>query len=389
MKDYGTVSGDTVHSYSPLAVHLAEGGGYRVFDEPYMRYPPLFPLFIAFIYRVTGHADTDNTVYRYAVLALQSVTVVFLYAAAREFFGRARALFASLLWLFHPVVLLFAASRYAWNAASLLLFFFFAGLYFYVSALNRDNALKCAPAGFVLGLSALVWPGTSYLWLPFSLAPFILKKARPWLSSAVFTVFFLLPIMAWSWVVYKNTGAWAVSDNLFTSMSDGLTYETSGAFETSALVHRARAFISLESAEETRRILAFYLSELANHPLDLAGFLAVKAARAWYATISETGDFRIFVFQLPYLALGMAGLCLAWREERRKTVFLLAVIFYLWTVTVSVLAILRYMMPALGLMAMFGGFAVERIVARLSGGKKRQDLDMLGAGKHVEGDGLA
>ncbi len=388
LKDSGRVPGDTLYSYSPLAVHLLEGKGYRIFEEPYMRYPPGFPLFIAFFYKLTGQMDETNTAYRFGVIFLQSLTVLFLFATAREFFGARKALFAALLWLFHPVLILFTASLYAWNAASLLLFFFFSGMYFYAVALKQGKDQAFIPAGFLLGLSALVWPGTSYLWVVLAAAALFLRVPRPFFPVLLFSLFFLVPVVLWSWVVYKNTGIWSVSDNLYPSMYDGLTLCDSLGIGMKTVL-RARQFLDLETGEQTGSILAFYISELRQHPFDLGSFFLIKAARAWYANISESGEMKVLFLQIPYLGLGLTGIFMALKKHRSTAIFLLAVIFYFWAVTVSVLAILRYMMPALGILFMFAGFAAEEMTGAVSARfQKGQNLNMFGPGKHIKRNDL-
>jgi lipopolysaccharide export LptBFGC system permease protein LptF len=69
----------------------------------------------------------------------------------------------------------------------------------------------------------------------------------------------------------------------------------------------------------------------------------------------------IAAVQAPYLIFMVAGLILAWRSGRWRrwlAAFIIMITAYMWLMTISVLSIVRYMGPTLGLLLPFAALAL-------------------------------
>jgi hypothetical protein len=103
----------------------------------------------------------------------------------------------------------------------------------------------------------------------------------------------------------------------------------------------------------TGTIGAYLVSQLVDRPAAVLKLLMLKAANSWYATDSSRYDGIGLLLQLIYIPLLMLGAWGAWRQRgrsRQLTIVICAVGLYFWVMTVMALSIVRYMVPAIGLM---------------------------------------
>jgi hypothetical protein len=168
----------------------------------------------------------------------------------------------------------------------------------------------------------------------------------------------LFPWEAW---VYSEIGEVVpVSTVGASSMRDGLTFAVahkdyrqalSLPDDVSALMQNAA--MQKDQLQSTKDIALFLADEIRVRPQAVLGLLAIKAVRSWYGTDSQRFEILSFVIQSLYLGFASAGVCLAWQKRKttRPLIMLLGVVvLYFWAVTIMVLSILRYMIPAMGLL---------------------------------------
>jgi hypothetical protein len=115
----------------------------------------------------------------------------------------------------------------------------------------------------------------------------------------------------------------------------------------------------------TRRDIAeFFVDAARERPLQLMQLVWWKAKRAWYGTDSQRGEETWLVWiHSAYLVLTMAGAVLLWQRAggaRRWLVVSGLLVLYYWAMTVVVLSIVRYMLPAVGLTFVSQAVLVER-----------------------------
>lgn len=349
---------DVESSYSPAAVSMLEGRGYTVKGSFLTAYPPVFPLFLAGIYKVTGHSGTGNIFYPYAAALLMSFSCAFIYLIARVSFSVRAALLAAALAAGYPFFLILGVTRYAWNAMPLFLFLFYPALFLYLKSLSRGKA-RSFFSGFLLGSSALVWPGSSYLWLPLALVKMFRRQA---LLTVFFIAGFWFLSVLWQGYAFQQTGRWIwfASSNA-PGMSDGMMHTSESKLRYFEFARQAAEKARQKPFESSGDILRFYENRLIQDPKGTIRFLMYKALRPWYGTDSEKFEKQTAAIQCFYLLLGLSGIWICSRKTGEVAWILILTVIYFWAVAFAVLSILRYMMPAMGLMMVFAGAAIDSL----------------------------
>jgi hypothetical protein len=98
---------------------------------------------------------------------------------------------------------------------------------------------------------------------------------------------------------------------------------------------------------------AFILAELSEKPQQVINLYLTKIARSWFGTDSGRFELPILLIQIPYFLLFVYALKTAWDRRGVYRQFAFSVVLfviYFWGMTVMVLSILRYMIPAIGLL---------------------------------------
>jgi len=99
-------------------------------------------------------------------------------------------------------------------------------------------------------------------------------------------------------------------------------------------------------------VAALVLMELRERPFGTIELFLVKMARSFYATDSRRYETAILCFQIPYLILITTSIVRAWRRAPwgAAPVIVIALGAYSFLMTVTALSIVRYMVPAMGLL---------------------------------------
>lgn len=347
---------DTQNIYSPAAVSLATGKDYTVAGKFQTQQPPFFPALLACIYWMTGQAGTENSLYPWVAMALQGLSCGLLYLIARFFVRERTAVAAAVLFAAYPFFAVLGMTKYAWNSMTLFIPIFFSAVYFYLKAMRGRNVFYVL-SGFLLGAAALVWPGGAGAWGVLS-GHALFAGSQPALKKAAGIIlltaaFWLLPAV-WHGYAYQKTGKhiW-FSGNQVASMADGLLRHEGS---------KLRRFHTVDSAITAKKegkfqtpgdFVLFYARQAVQEPAETFRFLIYKALRAWYGTDSEKHEKPIAVLQLFYLLAAGCGLWFCARENPARSVLIVALVVYFWVTAFSVLSILRYMIPAMGLLMIF------------------------------------
>ncbi len=148
--------------YHAFAVSLEEGRGYRSEEQTYTR-PPLYPMFVASVYRLFGRGNLKAV---YVIQALLGALVCNLvYEMARRPFGSAVALLASVLMLVNfPSI---ATSTLLLTECLFTLCFL--GAFF---SLQKGTQTDIVFSGFFFGIATLI-KGMTFL-LPFVAAGYLI-----------------------------------------------------------------------------------------------------------------------------------------------------------------------------------------------------------------------
>ena len=93
--------------------------------------------------------------------------------------------------------------------------------------------------------------------------------------------------------------------------------------------------------------------EAGRAPVAFAKLMLIKMARSWYGIDSRIMEGPTIVLQTAYLALILWGSVYAWRQGgalRRMIAGNWLFVLYFWAMTITVVPLLRYMAPVMGLL---------------------------------------
>ncbi len=378
------VGGDYSAFYEPVArTILATGRPLHVDGLAATRYPPGYPFILAGLFgfsRMAGIAET--IVLQMFALCMSGVSGLLLYRIARDVWPAGPALAAPLLWAVCPHVLWLSSLE-----TSELVFC----AVFYAACVCLWRALihsEPTPGRFLLP-GVLI--GVAMLIRPILIGGGVLLSAVMWLalsgrlpvrSRVMAIVLFLTGTLAivapWEAWVYRESGRLILlSDGGVPGMRDGLTFATNlkgfrGGVavppDVEAVMRGIQAqYQHLHTAGDVLRVVREQARE---YPMGVARLFGIKAARSWYGTDSHARENLVLAIQVIFLLPVVAGAVVALRQPSPRLRLLLIVIasftLYFWAMTILVLSIVRYMVPAMGLLFTLAPGAVVAARAAMS-----------------------
>lgn len=141
--------------YDRIAVSLAQGTGYSLASDktdPTAWRPPLYPLFLASIYRVAGHGYLPV---RIVQAILSTLTVLLIVLWAYTLFGGVSACFSALIASVYPAFYAFYFSSTSLLTETLYVLLFTGVLFTLYAYFNRPSWPLALVSGFLWGLSNL------------------------------------------------------------------------------------------------------------------------------------------------------------------------------------------------------------------------------------------
>ena len=102
-----------------------------------------------------------------------------------------------------------------------------------------------------------------------------------------------------------------------------------------------------------QNILTVLVQEFRLRPMDVISLYAFKALRSWYATDSGRFEMPSIFLQGLYFVAIIVSSGKSWQRggrARHMAVAAWLILGYFWFITIAVLSILRYMLPAIGLL---------------------------------------
>jgi hypothetical protein len=109
----------------------------------------------------------------------------------------------------------------------------------------------------------------------------------------------------------------------------------------------------LSESKSLDSVVKVILEELQTQPHAVIKLFAIKAARSWFGTDSQRLENLIILIQVPYLCLALSGTWAIWRSGgtiKSMAVGIWLIVMYFWAMSILGLSILRYMVPAMGLL---------------------------------------
>lgn len=341
---------------------------------------PLYPLFLAGVYRIFGHS---LLAVRLVQALLGSATSVLVYFVGRRVAGRATGAVAGFLAALYAMAIHFDSEILR---SSLVVFLAVLSLHLFLSAPANSRAIRWGVAGFVLGLGAIARP-TLLAFIPLAVVWTYVRTRRARVASAAAAIIVaataLAPAAAVTAVNYVSTGQFVlVSSNggLNFFLGNNPDYE-----ETVSLRPGTRwTLLNREPGVNPRTDPAgwsrYYYGKAAAYirsdPTGYAALLTKKLILFWngheigrnisFSHIAEHSPFLAFpLVSFRWLApLALVGMMLAWRK--RAPMGLLALYLTAQMVaTVAFFVCARHRFVVVPALYVFAGYAAVTLVGEL------------------------
>jgi 4-amino-4-deoxy-L-arabinose transferase-like glycosyltransferase len=358
---------DYARFYRPVAHNILDGKGI-VTDEGELavRYPPGYPVILAAVYGLGDMLNiAEDTIVMVFIWLCSAMVPYLLFYLARTLFNPVVGVLAALLWITYPFALWLIGQPFT-EPPFLVLFISAVWLLWHTLLHRPDRYLNYVIFGLLIGAAMLIRPAAIGIGVTAVVIVWMMRqppgvKGRL-IASGLILAGNLIAVMPWQ--LYAS----ARTDETVLLSSGGLTSTVYGvmfavhpirpyhpsviALSDDVLALQQRIY-EREAAGEINTLGTFVrimADELRSDPGTMIQLMAIKAARAWYATSSTQQDNLIFMIQVPYLLLAAAAAIVVWKRQRMTVVALLLLVIYLWLVTTAVLPLLRYMMPAMALL---------------------------------------
>ncbi|PJF25340.1 MAG: hypothetical protein CUN53_13285 [Phototrophicales bacterium] len=350
------VSTDYARYYAPRAREILSGS--RLLDDKglvHARYPPGYPLMLAGIFALTDALGlTERLMVTFAAATGLALSAVILYRITARIFGWFPALLTAVAWSTYPFALWSAAGG---QIEAFYLPFLFGAIYAALCA--PESARWATMAGLLAGLAMLIRP--SALGISVILSLWLMARGRYWRRAAALLTASGLVILPWLVYVYSINGALIpLSTGGTPSIIDGVTFAVRDQSVREAImlpdgVMRLQTRILEGVRAQIDLPLGVIIAELSADPISAVQLVGIKAARAWYATDSRRFEMVSLLVQLGYLSISGWAAARILRGDapagaRSLLALILLVTAYHWLTTIAVLSILRYMLPAMGLL---------------------------------------
>ena len=357
---------DYISFYKPVAHNILAGHGLVIPDEgPALRYPPGYPLLLAGIFGLSHLLEIPEEAGLSAfVLLCMALTSVFVYLLAQSVWGPLPALISALIWMTYPFALWLTKQQ---GSEMPFLVVFYGGVYLFWRALLGKT--RSWPVYFLSGLLV----GFSMLIRPIAIGVVIVMSVILWVVGReiaarlrLFLVMMLLlgslvTVLPWEVWVYSMTnrvvmlstgGAPSIHDGLtFAVASKGYRQEIKVPEDVAALMQDM--LVHADKMRSLGEIVSVLTEKLWAQPLTVVKLFTLKAARSWYGIDSGRFEIPIMLIQTAYFVLILWGSGAAWRRgsiPKQLAISIWFLVLYFWATTILALSILRYMVPAIGLL---------------------------------------
>ncbi len=377
--------------YDKLASNLVAGNGYRFFPdtaETLLRTPG-YPLFLAFVF----YFFPDNLVAVQIANLVLTLAAAWLVALLTQRFTSSKpaAIFASLSFLFHPAIV---ASQSRGGVAALFYLVTTGFVLILCKAFESQKPLDFIFAGLLLGLATTVksttilfpaflflcilltknWRESVPLWTPrlivMSVTMFVVLA--PWIARNYSLVDRFVPTMAVAGTSATH-GLYACKNFSF-NINMGQQYneaaeQLQGLAKQLELHHRSKFFQYFYKTEDEVRFNQYLLrtvyDEYRRSPLLLAECSLKNAFNFWFSGRTWTSTILNVCIQVPFLLLSFLGMFFCVQHGYFKLMVpILAFATYFYLVHLPLIALARYSVPLIPLLAIFCGIAIDELRMR-------------------------
>lgn len=308
-------------AYLWLGRNWLTGQGYGFMGFPDVHHSPGYPLLSGLAYLLTNNLEVASNV---CYLVFGVLLVIPVYLLAREMYGKQVAFVSALLLGIYPAI---STAPVFWGTFTEPPYYFFvyAGLLFMLLAMRRERLLPYFVSGACFGFAYLIRPeAVAYL----AVCGFVVALVRlfekrffrrvTWVGFALYLVGFLLFFLPYVYYVYRETGAWMVSEKA------GVTFVTCIGLSEGDTADFDRATWGLDS---TGREVFFFSREsyhvsmwdvIRAYPSEFIQ-LVVRNSRRFISSLLSLALFSYYLLPL----LGVAFFRAAWDKRRVKGELLL------------------------------------------------------------------
>ena len=382
--------------YAALAGNLTDSGVFALTaGKPTSMRPPLYPAFVAGLWRLTGQESLQLV--RAAQIALSLASVVLLYRIGTQLFDRRAAVLAAAGLCFYPSLLI---GNYLLLTETLFTFLLLVFINGYIALLRRPRTLVALATGGALALAALT---RSILWpFPIVLVPLTYLSLTGTRMARLATVGFLLigygAVIA-PWAI-RNTRLQKVPTMVDTMgglnlrmgnyehtpddrMWDAVSLE--GSQNWAAALFEAYPGVTFTEGEKDKWAQRMAVVYMWHHPLITLRRSAIKFADFWglereYAAGLEHAIFRppqvIAVLAVAAIAVvyplmmiaAVFGLSLARPADVRIHRLLLLIVIFICAIHTLTFGHSRYHLPLVPVLLLYAASAwLNRSWRRLGG----------------------
>lgn len=363
-------STDYALAYEPVARNIVAGRGVTLEGDIATRYPPGFAVLLAGVFRLGDalHVADETMVLAFRLLCV-GLAVVLIYGLARLLWSPRAALIPAVAWMTYPFALWLTKQP---NSEVPFIPVFFAAMLVFWWALLRERGGGARAGAFYLAAGAL--SGAAMLIRPAALGLSIVMALLVLLFAARATALrtrllygalvvlgSILVVLPWEAAVYARTSAIIpLSSGGPATIYDGLTFlavpkdyrrEVAIPEDVADLmwaIHERRA-----EATTTGGVFTVLVDEARVAPAAFIKLMLIKLARSWYGIDSRVMERPTLLIQIVYLLLATWGTLYCVRQggaARRLIGGNWLIVFYFWAMTFTVIPLLRYMTPVMGLL---------------------------------------
>ena len=360
-------STDYAQIYEPVARNILAGRGITIgAGTPATTYPPGYPLILAGLFGLSGLLNLPEGVAHVALASLaMGISCALVYAVARTVWRPAAALVAPLIWMTYPGALWLTKQPNSEIPFFIVFYGAFCLVWYALIEPRGGGHRRYFVAGLLVGAAALIRPIAIGVGVVFAVVIWLARRDLPArLRLGLVTSLLLgnlVAVFPWEVWVYQQTGRVApLSTNGAVSMQDGLVFalDPLGYRQEIKIPGNVQLLMQDASARSTelrslRDIVAFMAGELKERPVAVGELLALKVARSWYGTDSGRHEAALLLIQAVYLGVVLWASVAAWKRggpSKQLAVATWMTGAYFWGMTALVLPLLRYMVPAIGLL---------------------------------------
>ena len=362
-------STDYALAYEPVARNIVAGRGVTLEGDIATRYPPGFAVLLAGVFRLGDalHVADETMVLAFRLLCV-GLAVVLIYGLARLLWSPRAALIPAVAWMTYPFALWL--TKQPNSEVPFIPVFFAAMLVFWWALLRERGGARAGAfylaAGALSGAAMLIRPAALGLSIVMALLVLLFAARATALRTrllygALVVLGSILVVLPWEAAVYARTSAIIpLSSGGPATIYDGLTFlavpkdyrrEVAIPEDVADLmwaIHERRA-----EATTTGGVFTVLADEARVAPAAFIKLMLIKLARSWYGIDSRVMERPTLLIQIVYLLLATWGTLYCVRQggaARRLIGGNWLIVFYFWAMTFTVIPLLRYMTPVMGLL---------------------------------------